>query len=211
MCDGANVSTREMRNAGSQLSDGHAFAGSRLEVSTIRIRRNKKARDRRGTRAACRLLCVSADEICRSDCLVSFPLWPSGSGALPRVPDRLTRQCECETPQGTKDQEPRNQEPKTKNQKPKTHTQKAHEPSAGADRCLERLWVSFAAAMRVRKARCTLLLLAVCVAKGKLGPNKYWLLAAFAVFAICSHCPLRCAGLLAAALAGWIRPTRPSK
>lgn len=39
---------------------------------------------------------------------------------------------------------PRNQGPRTKksrteNQKPKTHTQKAHEPSAGADRCLERL------------------------------------------------------------------------
>lgn len=161
---------------------GRASRFRRFEFDEIKNQETDGGR----TRAARRLLCVSADEICRSDCLVSFPLWPSGSGALPRVPDRLARQCECETPQGTKDQEPRNQEPKT-------HTQKAHEPSAGADRCLEGLWVSFAAAMRVRKTRCTLLLLAVCVAKGKLGPNKYWLLAAFAVlrFALTARCDAR--------------------
>lgn len=100
---------------------GRASRFRRFEFDEI----EKQETDGGRTRAACRLLCVSADEICRSDCLVSFPLWPSGSGALPRVPDRLARQCECETPQGTKDQEPRNQEPKNQKRTPKKHTNRA--------------------------------------------------------------------------------------
>lgn len=97
---------------------GRASRFRRFEFDEIK----KQETDGGRTRAACRLLCVSADEICRSDCLVSFPLWPSGSGALPRVPDRLARQCECETPKEprTKNQEIKNRKPKTKNAHPKS-------------------------------------------------------------------------------------------
>lgn len=107
---------------------------------------------------------------------------------------------------------PKDQGSRTKKSRTKKRTPKKHEPSAGADRCLEGLWVSFAAAMRVRKARCTLLLLAVCVAKGKLGPNKYWLLAAFAVlrFALSARCDARVCWRRRL-LDGWIRPTRPNR